>query len=173
MKFGICNEIFKDWKIDDTLAYAAKLGYSAVEMAPFTLAKYVTEVPMAERARIREAAKRIGIAISGIHWVLVQADGMYLTHPEAETRKRTAAYFCDLVDFCADLGGKIIVVGSPKQRNVLPSVSAKQAWDWASETFRDSMKRAEDRGVIICIEPLSTIETDFITTAADAVHFAQ
>ena len=27
MKFAICNEIFKGWKLDETLAYAARLGY--------------------------------------------------------------------------------------------------------------------------------------------------
>ncbi len=171
MKFGICNEIFKDWKIDDTLSYAAKIGYDAVEIAPFTLAKYVTEVPLAERSRIRDAAKRIGIAISGIHWVLVQAEGMYLTHPDSETRRRTAKYFCDLVDFCADLGGRTIVVGSPKQRNVMDGVTYEQAWDWATDVFRDAVKHAGERNVIICFEPLAPAETNFINTGREAVKF--
>src|SRR6185295_17937205 len=104
IQFGICNEIFKDWKIEDTFAFAAKAGYDAVEIAPFTIAKYVTDISAAERVRIKEAAARAKIAISGIHWVLVQAEGMYLTHPDAEVRQKTAKYFCDLVDFCADLG---------------------------------------------------------------------
>src|SRR5688572_19429279 len=149
MRFGICNEIFKDWKIDDVFTYCARIGYDAVEIAPFTLAKYVTEVPAAERVRIRESAAKAGIAISGIHWVLVQAEGMYLTSPETETRDRTAKYFCDLVDFCADLDGKIIVVGSPKQRSLLPGVTAEQAWRWAQDVFRPSVKVAEQRGVTI------------------------
>jgi len=68
MKFAICNEIFQDWKIEDTLAYAAKAGYDAVEIAPFTIANYVTEISTAERQKIREAAARCGITISGIHW---------------------------------------------------------------------------------------------------------
>jgi sugar phosphate isomerase/epimerase len=173
MKFGICNEIFQGWKIDDTLAYAKKAGYDAVEIAPFTLAKYVSEIPAAERQRIRETAARTGIAISGIHWVLVQAEGMYLTHPDAETRRRTSKYFCDLADFCADLGGKTIVVGSPKQRNIMDGVTPQQAWDWAAEVFRPAVKRAEQRGVIICFEPLAPSETNFINTAADGIKFIQ
>src|SRR5436190_13647488 len=115
MKFGICSEIFQNWKIEDAMAFAKKAGYDGIEIAPFTLAKYVTEIPSAERRRIRETAAGLGLEISGIHWVLVQAEGMYLNHPDAEIRNRTARYFCDLVDFCSDLGGKIIVVGSPKQ----------------------------------------------------------
>jgi sugar phosphate isomerase/epimerase len=173
MKFGICNEIFQGWKIEDTFAYAAKAGYDAVEIAPFTLAKYVTEIPAAERQRIRDAAKNAGIAISGIHWVLVQAEGMYLTHPDPEIRQRTGKYFCELVDFCADLGGAIIVVGSPKQRNIMEGVTPEQAWDWATGVFRDAVTRAGDRGVTICFEPLAPSETNFINTAAEAIRFVQ
>ena len=155
------------------MAYAAKAGYDAIEIAPFTLAKYVTEISDLDRERIRDSAARVGIGICGIHWVLVQAEGMYLNHTEPAVRKRTAKYICELVDFCADVGGKVIVVGSPKQRNLLPGVSATQAWEWAAETFRDSVQRTKDRGVIICFEPLSPAETDFINTAAEAIRFAE
>ncbi|HUR58420.1 MAG TPA: sugar phosphate isomerase/epimerase family protein [Opitutaceae bacterium] len=173
MKFGICNETFQNWKIDDIFSYCAKIGYDAVEVAPFTLAKYVTDIPPAERQRIRESAAKAGIAISGIHWVLVQAEGMYLTSPDVATRERTAKYFCDLVDFCADIGGKIIVVGSPKQRRLLPGVTTEQAWTWATDVFRPSVKLAEKRGVTICFEPLAPVETNFINTAADGIRFTQ
>ena len=173
MKFGICNEIFQGWRIEDTFAYAAKAGYDAVEVAPFTLANYVTEISAAERTRIKNAAARAGIAISGIHWVLVKAEGMYLTSPDAAVRAKTARYFCDLVDCCADFGGKIIVVGSPKQRNVMEGVNFEQAWQWATDTFRDAVKLAEDRGVTICFEPLAPSETNFINTAEDGVRFTR
>ena len=49
MKFAICNEIFRDWKIEDIFAYAAKLGYDAVEIAPFTLANSVIDISSNER----------------------------------------------------------------------------------------------------------------------------
>lgn len=173
MKFGICNEIFQGWKLDDAMAYAASAGYDAVELAPFTNAPLVTEISATERQRIRELAARAGIGICGIHWVLVQAEGMYLNHSDASVRQCTAKYFCDLVDFCADIGGKTIVVGSPKQRNLLPGVALTQALEWAAETFRDAVKRAEERNVVLCLEPLSPAETDFINTAADALRFVE
>lgn len=173
VKFAICNEIFQGWKLEETLGFAAGCGYDALEIAPFTLAPYVTQIPAAERQRIRETAARVGIAISGIHWVLVQAEGMHLNHPDAEIRKRTAGYLCDLVDFCADLGGGIIVLGSPKQRNVTGGVSPQQAWDWATATFKDAVRQAEDRSVTICFEPLAPSETNFINTATEAIRFIQ
>lgn len=173
MKFAICNEIFQGWKLEDTLAYAAKLGYHAVEIAPFTLADSVTDISATDRASIRAAAAHHGIAIAGIHWVLVKPEGLYINHPEQAIRDRTAQYFCDLVDFCADVGGTVMVVGSPKQRNVMPGVSHEQAWDWASTTFRPAVARAEQRQVTICFEPLAPAETNFINTASEAIRFVQ
>src|SRR6185369_6595322 len=147
MKFAICNEIFKGWNLTDTLAYAARLGYAGVEVAPFTIANSVSEISAIERQLIRETAERNQIEIAGIHWVLVKPEGLYINHPDAPIRERTAKYFCDLVDFCADLGGKVMVVGSPKQRNVMAGVSLEQARDWALATFKDAVAQAEQRSI--------------------------
>jgi sugar phosphate isomerase/epimerase len=171
MQFGICNEIFQDWKLPDAMGFAKKAGYDAIEIAPFTIAKLVTDIPASARRQIRDDAARAGIRISAIHWVLVQAEGMYLNHPDAATRTRTSKYFCDLVDFCSDIGAKTIVVGSPRQREVMPGVAPEQAWAWAAGTFRDSVARAGTRDVTICFEPLAPSETNFINTAAEAIRF--
>ncbi|MEI7728823.1 MAG: sugar phosphate isomerase/epimerase family protein [Verrucomicrobiota bacterium] len=173
MKFAICNEIFQGWTIDKAMSFAKQAGYDGIEIAPFTLAKYVTDIPQTERQRIRETAARLNLEISGIHWVLVQAEGMHLNHPDTQIREKTARYFCELVDFCGDLGGKVIVVGSPKQRNVMEGVTPQQAWEWAANTFRPAVERAEQRGVTICFEPLAPVETNFINTAEEAIRFAR
>jgi sugar phosphate isomerase/epimerase len=171
VQFAICNEIFKDWKLEDIFVYARGLGYDAVEVAPFTIADSVTQISALERQAIREAAARNQIKIAGIHWVLVKPEGLYMNHPDSAIRQRTAAYFRELVDFCADIGGKVMVVGSPKQRNVMPDVTLDQAADWAVETFRQAVKQAEQRGVTICFEPLGPAETNFINSAESALQF--
>lgn len=173
MRFAICNEIYQGWSLEDAFAHIGRTGYDAVEISPFTVTKHVTDLSAARRQEIRDLAKRSGIAISGLHWVLVQTEGMYLNHPDAPTRRRTANYFVELVRCCADLGGDRIIVGSPKQRNILPDVSEQQAWDWATDSFRDAVKEAEQRGVVICFEPLSPVETNFVNTAADGIRFAR
>jgi sugar phosphate isomerase/epimerase len=173
MKFAICNEIFQGWKIDDVLAHTARLGYQGVEIAPFTLANSVSDLSPSERQSVRDAAGKHGIEITGIHWVLVKPEGLYINHPDQAIRRRTAEYFIALVDFCADLGGKIMVVGSPKQRNLLPGVSRDQACDWGADCFRSAVHRAEERQVTICFEPLAPSETNFINTAVEAIQFTQ
>lgn len=173
MKFGICNEIFEGWDINRVFNYAAQIGYDFVEIAPFTLAPSVTELSGLQRVTIRESAARAGVGISGLHWVLVKTEGLHLTSPDAGVRRRTSVYFEELVGCCADLGGTRIILGSPKQRNVGEGIAYEQAWSWAQATLRDAVKRAEDRGVVICFEPLGPGETNFVNTAAEGLRFAR
>ena len=109
MKMAICNEIFQGWPIEAALEYCAKAGYDGIEIAPFTLAKTVNQITPETRRDLREKAARFGLEICGLHWLLARTEGLGLTHPDTATRDRTARYLCDLVDCCADLGGKVLV----------------------------------------------------------------
>jgi sugar phosphate isomerase/epimerase len=173
MRFAICNEIFGGWSLDDSFAFAARAGYDAVEVAPFTIARDVRDIRPERRAQIRALAEKNQISVSGIHWVLAQTEGLHLTHPDAEVRKRTSQYLVELVNFCADISGRFMVVGSPKQRQRSEGVTGHQARDWAIEVFASAAERAGERGVTICFEPLAPTETNFINTAADAIELAQ
>jgi sugar phosphate isomerase/epimerase len=173
MKFAICNEIFKGWDFGRTCRFVRAAGYDALEIAPFTLGKPIAEISAVERSGLRRAAEEAGLAVSALHWVLAHTEGLHLTHSDAETRRRTAAYFCELVRLCDDLGGRFIVVGSPKQRNLIEGVEFEQGRKFALETFAPSLRLAEEKGVTFCFEPLSPSETNFINTAREAVRFAQ
>ena len=140
-----------------------------MEIAPFTFGRLVTDVPADERATVRKMAESRGLEIVGLHWLLARTEGFYLNHPDAEIRGRTVAYLRDLARCCADLGGRIMVFGSPKQRNVPSGLSYQEAWDLAKESFSEALPVFAELGVTLCVEPLSTEETDFINTAAEAI----
>ncbi|MEN6493131.1 MAG: sugar phosphate isomerase/epimerase family protein [Thermoguttaceae bacterium] len=172
-KYAICNETFQDWPFDKAFACAAECGYTGIEIAPFTITNYVTDITVQRRSEIRRQAEKAGLEILGLHWLLAKTEGFYLTSPDAAVRKKTADYFCDLARLCAELGGKIMVLGSPKQRNLLPGVSRDAAMKYAAEVLHSTMPTMEKCGVVVAIEPLSTKETDFLTTAADGVELAK
>ena len=67
---------------------------------------------------------------------------------------RTTAYLVALAEACRDLGGRLMVLGSPKQRSRLPGVSREQAFDLAAETLRPVLPVLESAGVTLCLEPL-------------------
>jgi sugar phosphate isomerase/epimerase len=172
MRFAICNEIFQHWPLPKAFAFAKEAGYDAIEIAPFTIAPLVTHVPVEERRRIVNEAANAGIAISGIHWVLAYTEGMHVTHPDASQRQAAAEYLREAVDFCADLGGKFMIFGSPKRRSLEAGVSREQGEAWLLDAFRPATRQAEARGVTICLEPLSTAETNFLNTAAETIALA-
>ena len=173
MKFGTCNEYFENWPLEQVFDYAAELGYDGVEVAPFTLAPSVDEISDSKRREIRAAAAAAGVDIIGLHWLLISPEGLYTNHADDDIRHRTRDYFKSLIRFCGDLGGKVMIIGSPKQRNLLPGVSFEQAWELARQTFAPSIKMAEDKAVTICFEPLAPSETNFVNTAEKGIEFIQ
>src|SRR3972149_1058758 len=118
IKISICNELFQGWPIEKVIEYAAQLGYDGVEIAPFTMADSVTEISPKRRKSIRHAAEENGIEIVGLHWLLMKPEGLYINHPDEIIRIKTQEYIEALIHFCADIGGKILVHGSPPQRTI-------------------------------------------------------
>ena len=172
MDFAICNELFEGWEFEDVCHFVKGAGYFGLEVAPFTLAPLITDVPRARRIELRQQAADAGVEIIGLHWLLAKTEGFYLTSPDKEVRQRTAAYLGALAKACQDFGGNLMVFGSPKQRSLLPGVSQDQAYDWAADTLRQAMPAIADAGVTLCMEPLSPAETDFVNTCADALKLA-
>ncbi len=110
-------------------------------------------------------AEDAGLEIIGLHWLLAKTEGFYLTSPDPTVRRRTAEYLRALAEVCADLGGKIMVLGSPKQRNLLPGVSYDDAEAYAVEVLHAAMPPCTQFGVTIALEPLGPAEGDFMLTA--------
>lgn len=170
MKFSICNEMFEGWKLRDVMEFAKSVGYDGIEIAPFTFCERVEEVTPEERKSIAEDAGSIGLDVVGLHWLLVKPEGLYINHPDEPIRKKTYQYMQELIRFCGDIGGKIMVIGSPKQRNVVEGITYERAWELAKESFSQCLPVAEEKGVTLCIEALSPLETDFITTVQEALR---
>lgn len=174
MKFGICSEIFKEWNdIERTIDFVKETGYDGLEIAPFTLAQYVYDIPASTRAAIVRHAERAALEILGIHWVFVGPEGVHLTHPDPDIRAFTAKYMIDLVRFCGDVGGKVLVFGSPRQRNVGRDVTYNQAFGYAREVFEKALPACEQCGVTICMEQLTHWETNFCYTPEQAVELIE
>ena len=170
MRFAICNELFEKWPFERVCDVTRALGYSGLEVAPFTLAPRAEQVSAEQRRQIRGAAEQRGLQILGLHWLLVGPSGLYITHPDPAVRAATSAYFRELIDLCADLGGNVLIIGSPKQRNLMPGVSREQAMAYARDVFKPSLDLAVARGVTLAFEPLGPSETNFIQTVGEAIN---
>ena len=170
MKFAICNETFLDWPFDKAFAFARECGYTGIEIAPFTIANNAKEITGKKRTEVLQQAKQAGLEVVGLHWLLAKTEGYYLTHPELSVRRNTAEYLGELARLCRDLGGKILVLGSPQQRNLLPGVTLPQAMEYAADVIRTAIPVLEETQVTLAVEPLGPAEGDFLVTSAEGVE---
>lgn len=168
MRLSLCNEVIRDLSFPEQCRYAAALGYDGIEVAPFTLSENPHLIPSAQRVEFRRAAEESGIQITGLHWLLLTPAGLSITSPDDGVRKKTAEVMKGLVELCRDLGGKVLIHGSPKQRMIEPGESAEAAMDRARGVFAEVTPLAQEAGVVYCIEPLTTKETNFINNLQDA-----
>jgi sugar phosphate isomerase/epimerase len=173
MKYAICNETFEGWDHARVCSRAAELGYTGLELAPFTLAPRITDVSAARRADLRRQAEAAGVQVIGLHWLLAKTEGFHLTSPDAAVRKRTGEYLGELARAAADLGGDILVLGSPLQRNLADGMTRDQGNELAADTISHCLPVLEQTRVYLCLEPLTTAETNFMTTAAEGVALAR
>jgi len=166
-RYAICNETFGDWPLAKVCDAAAACGYTGLEVAPFTLAPLVTELSGLQRGEIRRTIARAGLECVGLHWLLAQTEGLHVAHPDPEVRRRTTDYLAELARLCHELGGRVLVFGSPKQRSLLPGVSQATAEGHIHEVFSKLVPVLETTDTVVALEPLSPVETDVLTTAAD------
>ncbi len=168
MKFAICQEMFVDWDWNRQCEFIAKTGYTGIELAPFTLASRIGEVSSETRQEMRKTSEDHGLEIMGLHWLLAKTEGFHLTTSDPAVREATANYLIELGNACADFGGTLMVFGSPFQRDIEEGMPAEQAYENATEIFKKALPAFRDRGVEICMEPLTEKETNFINSCAEA-----
>ena len=170
MKYAICNETFQDWPHERAFAFAAECGYTGIEIAPFTLAARAADVAHQDRSELCRFAKKSGLEIIGLHWLLAKTEGFHLTSPDADVRRRTANYLAELTALCGDLGGKLMVFGSPMQRNLGDGMTREQGMDYDAEVIGAVLPVLESQNVVLALEPLGPQETNFLCTASETME---
>jgi sugar phosphate isomerase/epimerase len=173
MKFAMCNEFCEGWAFEDVCRLAADAGYDGVEIAPFTLAPTVYQIAPDQPNELRETAMDHGLTIVGLHWLLARTEGLHVNSDDDEVREATVEYLRAEVDLCSELGGHVMIFGSPQQRNIAPEQEKEVVWERAVKTMRELGRYAADRDVTICMEPLGSDETNFLASAAEARRFVQ
>jgi D-psicose/D-tagatose/L-ribulose 3-epimerase len=146
-------------------------GYNGVEVASFTLVKEgVQEITGDMRKQMIKDMKNAGIVCAGLHWLFTPPPhGLHFTTPDKELRRKSIAYLDQLIDFCGDLGGEVMVFGSPGQRGTTGGISVKEATDYFADGLAQVADHAKERKITILIESMPLSSTDVINTLEQAV----
>ncbi len=173
MRIALCNEVIAPMPFPQQCEYAAKLGYDGLEIAPYTLSDEPHRLGSAQIAAARAAAEDAGVAVTGLHWLLIKPAGLSISSKDENVRKRTIDVMLALIDQCAELGGRYLVHGSPHQRRVDPGETRAAAMARARDSFASIAERAQKAGVVYCIEPLSSEQTPLINTLGEASRMVE
>jgi len=170
-RHATCNEGFKDWDFARACQTIRSIGYTGIELAPFTLAEDATTVPADKRREYRRIIESEGLRFVGLHWLLVGPKDIHVTTPDRAVRERSWRYVHGLIDLCADLGPDgVLVFGSPKQRASTGGLSAAEAKKHFVEGLAGLAEHAAQRGVTVLVEALSSDQTDVVTSLEEAVE---
>jgi sugar phosphate isomerase/epimerase len=168
IRVSLCNEVLRELDFPAQCALAQRLGYDGLEIAPFTLSEQPDRLAPAHRAELRRIAEDHSLRITGLHYLLLAPPGLSITSPDAGVRTRTTDVIRALIGLCADLGGTVLVHGSPAQRRIEDGQSPAAALANATACFGAIAADAEAAGVTYCIEALAPPEAELINTVAEA-----
>jgi sugar phosphate isomerase/epimerase len=173
LRIALCNEVIAGMEFAKQCAFAAALGYDGLEIAPFTLGDEPHRLPASRIAEVRRAVSEAGLATVSLHWLLVRPVGLSITTADGAIRDRTLDVMRRLVALCAELGGKVLVHGSPAQRRLPDGPERDAARARGIEAFAIAGEAARDAGVLYCIEPLAPAETAFLNRVEEAAVILQ
>jgi D-psicose/D-tagatose/L-ribulose 3-epimerase len=149
------------------------MGYSGIEIAPFTLAERPADISAANRRRYRDTVHDHGLTFTGLHWLMVSPKGLHVTTPDRALRERSWRHILELIDLAADLSlgeNSVMVFGSPQQRCAVDGLSPAEATRNFIHGLAGVASRAEERGVTILVEALPIGQCDVVTCLAEAVE---
>lgn len=168
-KYAMCNESMQAAPFEKQCRTIAAAGYAGIEIAPFTLVQSgVGEIDTSGRRSLRHTIHDSGLVCCGLHWLFAPPPpGLHFTTPDPVVRKKAVGYLLQLVDFCADLEGEVLVFGSPQQRST-DGISVKEAKKYFSDGLHAVADHAGRRGVRILVEHLDHTQSDVVNTLAEA-----
>lgn len=171
---SICNEVYQGWSFHEACKSIRQIGYTGIEIAPFTLAESPKDISVDQRRQYRAIISSEGLQFVGLHWLMVSPKGLHVTTPDDELRTRSWEHIRDLVDLCGDLGdGGVMVFGSPQQRSTTGGSSRADAMRRYEEGLAGVAQHALERGVTILVEALPIEQSDVVNTLEEAVEIVK
>jgi D-psicose/D-tagatose/L-ribulose 3-epimerase len=167
MKISLCNEVLAEYDFARQCELASQMGYDGLEVAPITLSPEPHLLPAERRKEIRRIAQDHGVPVTGLHYLMRAPEGLSITTIDPAVRARSVDAIRRLIALCHDLGGTMIVHGSPAQRRLEPGHEA-ESYRYGVECWAAIAKDAEAAGVTYCIEPLHQPDANFVNTVEEA-----
>ena len=175
MDYSISNWIYGDEPLQETFERLKRYGYDGVEL--------MGEPCLYRVAEIQELCQEFGLrvlSIAGIYpWPTEERD---LANPAPEIRERAVKYLRECIDLAVDVGAPLIIVIPSAVAKTAPVgqfdtedawvEATKQEWAYAVESVRKAATYAEQKGMLLAIEPINRYETFLVNNVDQGLRFA-
>ena len=152
------------------LPVLADLGFQGLEVAPSRVWEDTWHgLGPSQVQAYRQAVEKAGLTGTGLHSLFFDQPEMTIFGGR-ETRRKTLDFLSHLSGLCRDLGGKVLIFGSPNARRR----GAMESWDAhkvAAEFFDEFVAATRDHGTVLCLEPLGPKDTDFCGPLREIMQF--
>ncbi len=162
MKIGVCAN-YDRWGI------ISVAGYDYVE-GNFSKITLASDGEFEEMKRMRAESALDVEAANGFF----PGDFVLYSKDDFEEIKKNVRAYCEK-GFArgAELGLKVVVIGSSKARNIREGYSQEEACEQFCEVLRICGEIGAKYGITVTVEPLNASETNFIITFADGMDIAK
>ncbi len=171
MKLAVSNIAWAKERFGEGLALLRALGCEGVELAPSVIWPEPVDVSAAERRRVARQIQGAALELVGFHALLFTRPNLQFFESR-ESLEKTASYLLEIGRLCADMGGRVMTLGSPRNRS-MKGRDKDLCWTWAAEALGGLSEELVKMDVALCIEPLPGKDTDFISSSQEGWDLVQ
>jgi D-psicose/D-tagatose/L-ribulose 3-epimerase len=167
---SISNMAWLPQEQDAIAEVLAQLEISGIEVAPGQMLPNNPSPSLEDAKAYKQYWTKKNIQIVALQSLLFPRMDLTLFE-SAEKRKETVEHLSHIIEIGATLGAKILVFGSPKNRNI-GSLTLEEASSSGKEFFSEVADKARQYDILFCLEPnTSAYGCDFITNTQEGVEF--
>ena len=122
------------YPLEETIKRLAKIGYDGIEIGAASPHAYPKHLSKARRQEIKQVLADNGIAVSSMLPAPGGGPGYNVASPLTEERRDTIEQYKEVIELCAEWGGKTVLYVAGWQ---VFGTSRKQAWAWSREALSE------------------------------------
>lgn len=149
MKLSCFTTVFSQYPLEEAIRKIAGAGYDGVDLMAIRPHSWPQDFSDTERKNLLSLLRRLNMkAASVTNFGAVV--GLNPSSPKERVRRESIQYQKDCIELASDLESRIAMI-IPGW--FLFGESYEKAWKWAVEGLRECMPLAEDKDIIVAIEP--------------------
>jgi protein FrlC len=157
------------YPLEEVIKRIAKIGYDGIEIGAASPHAYPPTTTKERRKNIKNILEYYNLEVSSMLPGLSGGPGLNVASPIPEERRHNIEHYKQVVELCAEWGGKTVLYIPGWQ---IFGTTRKQAWEWSTEALSEISKTAADYGVTMVIEP-TPFDSNLVDRCDDAIEMMQ